>query len=242
MPTVVVVGLGPGGAEFVTQHTLDLIGRIPHRFLRTGRHPSAHLVAEATTFDDVYEMADTFDDVYAEIAERLVARCGRARRGAVRRARVAARARTDRPHSSWRCAHRLPRRAGDVVPRPRVRSAGHRPGGIRRDVDRRARVRHGGGRSPRPLARRPHARQLGAERHQARRGVGDRRGAGGDPARPRDRRRGGGRDHLGRPRSHARRRPPHVHLHPASRRPGGGGTRPLSRVGPHPARAVPVGP
>ena len=43
-PTVVVVGLGPGGDEFVTRHTLDEIDRVPHRFLRTARHPSAHLV------------------------------------------------------------------------------------------------------------------------------------------------------------------------------------------------------
>ena len=72
-PTVVVVGLGPGGDEFVTRHTLDEIDRVPQRFLRTARHPSAHLVPGAVSFDDVYEAADTFDDVYAEITERLVA-------------------------------------------------------------------------------------------------------------------------------------------------------------------------
>ena len=73
MSRVVVVGLGPGDAEHITRRTLDLVERIPHRFLRTSRHPSAHVVADAVTFDDVYEAADTFDDVYAEIAERLVA-------------------------------------------------------------------------------------------------------------------------------------------------------------------------
>ena len=72
MPTVVVVGLGPGGDEYVTLNTLALIERIPHRFVRTARHPSAHLVPGATTFDDVYERADTFGDVYGEIADRLV--------------------------------------------------------------------------------------------------------------------------------------------------------------------------
>jgi tetrapyrrole methylase family protein/MazG family protein len=72
-PTVTVVGLGPGGPEYVTQHTLQLIDRIEHRFLRTSQHPCAHLVPLAATFDDVYERADTFDDVYAEITERLVA-------------------------------------------------------------------------------------------------------------------------------------------------------------------------
>jgi tetrapyrrole methylase family protein / MazG family protein len=73
MARVVVVGLGPGDAEHITRHTLTLIERIPHRFLRTGRHPSAHVAEPAVTFDAVYEAADTFDDVYAEIAERLVA-------------------------------------------------------------------------------------------------------------------------------------------------------------------------
>ena len=73
MARVVVVGLGPGDATHITRRTLDLVERIPHRFLRTGRHPSAHVVVDAVTFDDVYEVADTFDDVYEEIAERLVA-------------------------------------------------------------------------------------------------------------------------------------------------------------------------
>jgi tetrapyrrole methylase family protein/MazG family protein len=71
-PTVVVVGLGPGGSEYVTQHTLQVIDGIPHRFLRTSRHPCAHLVPDASSFDEIYERADTFDDVYAEITERLV--------------------------------------------------------------------------------------------------------------------------------------------------------------------------
>lgn len=71
-PHVTIVGIGPGGPEYVTQQTLDAIAAIPHRFIRTTRHPSAVLVAAATSFDDVYESADTFTDVYAEITERLV--------------------------------------------------------------------------------------------------------------------------------------------------------------------------
>src|SRR5215218_699846 len=72
-PRIVVAGLGPGGVEHVTAETLSAIERIPHRYLRTSRHPSAHLVPDPDTFDDVYERADTFADVYAEIADRLVA-------------------------------------------------------------------------------------------------------------------------------------------------------------------------
>ena len=69
---IVVVGLGPGGADHVTVETLAAIERIPERFLRTSRHPSASLVARPTTFDDLYDTADTFDDVYVEIADRLI--------------------------------------------------------------------------------------------------------------------------------------------------------------------------
>ena len=72
-PRVVVVGIGPAGPEYVTAHTLREIERVPHRYLRTARHPSAHLVANAITFDDIYEAADTFDDVYRTILDRLAA-------------------------------------------------------------------------------------------------------------------------------------------------------------------------
>jgi tetrapyrrole methylase family protein/MazG family protein len=70
---ITIVGLGPGGPELVTRQTFDAIASIEHRFIRTSRHPSAEIVAEATSFDDVYEAADTFADVYGEITERLVA-------------------------------------------------------------------------------------------------------------------------------------------------------------------------
>ena len=73
MPRIVVVGLGPGHPGRVTAETLAAIDSIAHRYLRTARHPSAHLVAGATSFDDIYESAATFDEVYAAIADRLTA-------------------------------------------------------------------------------------------------------------------------------------------------------------------------
>jgi tetrapyrrole methylase family protein/MazG family protein len=72
-PLVTVVGIGPGGREHVTVETLRAIDRIPHRYLRTSRHPSADLVPDATTFDHLYESADHFADVYTAIVEALVA-------------------------------------------------------------------------------------------------------------------------------------------------------------------------
>jgi tetrapyrrole methylase family protein/MazG family protein len=71
-PTITVIGLGPGGDEHITTETLRAIADHQHRYLRTSRHPSAHLLGAASSFDDVYERAGTFDDVYAEIAELLV--------------------------------------------------------------------------------------------------------------------------------------------------------------------------
>jgi len=71
-PRVVVVGLGPGDERFVTADTIATIAAIAHRFLRTTRHPSSHLVADATSFDEIYEIADTFADVYATITDRLI--------------------------------------------------------------------------------------------------------------------------------------------------------------------------
>ena len=57
----------------MTQGAHDAIARVPHRYLRTTRHPSAHVVGEATSFDDLYDAAERIDDVYAGIVEALVA-------------------------------------------------------------------------------------------------------------------------------------------------------------------------
>jgi tetrapyrrole methylase family protein/MazG family protein len=72
MPRVVVVGLGPGGVDLVTSAATDAIARIPRRFVRTTRHPSAHVVEPATSFDDVYERSTTQDEVYRSIVDSLV--------------------------------------------------------------------------------------------------------------------------------------------------------------------------
>jgi tetrapyrrole methylase family protein / MazG family protein len=73
LPRVIVVGLGPAGADLLTAGTIAAIERMPHRFVRTRRHPAASAVPDASDFDDLYETATSFDDVYDAIVEALVA-------------------------------------------------------------------------------------------------------------------------------------------------------------------------
>ncbi len=65
-------GIGPAGVDLVTGAARDAIARMPHRYLRTTRHPSAAAVGEARGFDDLYEAADDIEQVYAGIVEALV--------------------------------------------------------------------------------------------------------------------------------------------------------------------------
>lgn len=71
-PTVHVVGLGPGGPDLATAGTLDLIGSVADRYLRTRRHPAASLLEGAVSFDDVYDRSDRIEQVYPAIVEQLV--------------------------------------------------------------------------------------------------------------------------------------------------------------------------
>jgi tetrapyrrole methylase family protein / MazG family protein len=72
-PRVVIAGLGPAGADLLTAGTLAALEAIPHRFLRTRRHPAAVAVPDAVDFDHLYESATSFEDVYAAIVEAVVA-------------------------------------------------------------------------------------------------------------------------------------------------------------------------
>src|SRR5438876_3275771 len=72
MATVVVVGLGPAGPDLLTGAATAAIDRVPHRYLRTARHPSASAVAGAHSFDQLYERAASLEEVYAGIVDALV--------------------------------------------------------------------------------------------------------------------------------------------------------------------------
>jgi tetrapyrrole methylase family protein/MazG family protein len=72
-PRIVVVGLGPGDPALLSLAARAAIDRVPRRFVRTARHPSAVAVAGAEAFDAVYHSAATLDEVYPAIVDALVA-------------------------------------------------------------------------------------------------------------------------------------------------------------------------
>lgn len=74
---VVVVGLGPGDPLLVSAGAIEAIASTGQRFVRTARHPSAHLVDPATSFDRLYEQAGSMEEVYAGIVEALVGEAAR---------------------------------------------------------------------------------------------------------------------------------------------------------------------
>jgi tetrapyrrole methylase family protein/MazG family protein len=73
---VVVVGLGPAGADLLLPVARDAIERAPVRYVRTLRHPAVDDLASDgitfETFDASYEGGDDLDAVYASIVGTLV--------------------------------------------------------------------------------------------------------------------------------------------------------------------------
>jgi tetrapyrrole methylase family protein/MazG family protein len=74
---VVVVGLGPAGPELITEQARAAIVRIPTRFVRTVRHPSASAVPDPVSFDGIYERGSTLEQVYTQIVEELAVAASR---------------------------------------------------------------------------------------------------------------------------------------------------------------------
>jgi len=77
VPKIVVVGLGPAGADLLLPAARAALTRTPVRFARTARHPAVDELAPYgmtfTALDDVYERAPDPESVYREIVDTLVA-------------------------------------------------------------------------------------------------------------------------------------------------------------------------
>ena len=73
---VVVVGLGPAGADLLLPAARRALEHVSNRYVRTTRHPAvAELAAdgiELRSFDDMYDAADDVDAVYARIAAAVL--------------------------------------------------------------------------------------------------------------------------------------------------------------------------
>jgi tetrapyrrole methylase family protein/MazG family protein len=80
-PRVVVVGLGPAGADLLLPAARATLARIETRFARTSRHPAVDdLAAEGVAFeslDGCYESAPTIERAYEAIVDVLVEAAGR---------------------------------------------------------------------------------------------------------------------------------------------------------------------
>jgi tetrapyrrole methylase family protein/MazG family protein len=76
VPRVVVVGLGPAGADLVLPAARAALDRITTRFTRTSRHPAVdELVAEGIAFESLdrcYEAEPTIERTYEAIVDVLV--------------------------------------------------------------------------------------------------------------------------------------------------------------------------
>src|SRR5579862_1904764 len=75
-PRVVVVGLGPAGADLLLPAARAALERVPVRFVRTARHLAVDDLAREgialEPLDLLYDRADDLDTVYAAIADRVV--------------------------------------------------------------------------------------------------------------------------------------------------------------------------
>ncbi len=67
-----MVGLGPGGPEYLTDQVRTLMAEAGRTFLRTARHPGTERLAPFVPLDHLYEAAATFEEVYVAVVEVLV--------------------------------------------------------------------------------------------------------------------------------------------------------------------------
>src|ERR1039458_467597 len=71
--TVIVVGLGPAGAAYLSPSVRERIEGASTARLRTRHHPAAEAFPDVASFDDLYDHAGDFDALYDAIANELVA-------------------------------------------------------------------------------------------------------------------------------------------------------------------------
>ncbi len=73
---ITIVGLGPGGKEYLTVKALDKIKEFDIIYLRTKKHPIVDYIeshgVKINSFDYMYDQHENFDDVYGNIVKELL--------------------------------------------------------------------------------------------------------------------------------------------------------------------------
>lgn len=78
-PDIIILGLGPGNPEYLTNRAAAALEGAREVYLRTKKHPTAAGLPEGLTvhsFDWIYEEEEDYQDVYRRIAEEVI-RLGR---------------------------------------------------------------------------------------------------------------------------------------------------------------------
>ncbi len=76
MKKITIVGMGPGGKEYLTIQAIEALTASNNVYLRTDKHPVVEYLVEKgmryQSFDQVYENAETFDETYQIIADKVM--------------------------------------------------------------------------------------------------------------------------------------------------------------------------
>ncbi|MGB9669520.1 MAG: SAM-dependent methyltransferase, partial [Anaerolineales bacterium] len=82
---IIIIGLGPGEAKFLTRATWEVLENVTEVYLRTNKHPAVrefppHL--QIHSFDYLYQRASHFEIVYQSIVEEVI-RLGKRTQGVI---------------------------------------------------------------------------------------------------------------------------------------------------------------
>jgi tetrapyrrole methylase family protein/MazG family protein len=75
MSGIILLGLGPGDPNQLTQEAVEVLASAGEVWLRTRQHPTVATLPESLqihSFDDIYEGGESFDHVYESIVEKVL--------------------------------------------------------------------------------------------------------------------------------------------------------------------------
>lgn len=73
---IVILGLGPGGRDYLTEGAFQILRNTRKVYFRTGKHPLVEQLKQEgivfKTYDHIYEEGKSFEEIYATIANDIV--------------------------------------------------------------------------------------------------------------------------------------------------------------------------